>query len=62
MDWFLYDRDLRHERVKDVYELHNFGNINLSQTNLLFNENYVYMQPDSVLLQEHYIKGALMQI
>ena len=22
MDWFLYDKDLRHERVKGVFEIH----------------------------------------
>ena len=33
MDWFLYDRDLRHEKVKHILALHSFisfpGGINL---------------------------------
>ena len=29
IDWFLYDRDLRHERLKDI-ELHNFENKNFN--------------------------------
>ena len=33
-DWFLYDRDLRYERVKDVF----FGNTALKQTQITRNQ------------------------
>ena len=36
MDWFLYDRDLRHERVKDGLWLHTF---------MTFTKNGQYVTP-----------------
>ena len=63
MDWFLYDRDLRHERVKDIFRtLSNIYGGDFVRKHLLAKTREPFPQKSVIVYTLPFISNAFFQL